>query len=568
MEQGPGLMESVAEVGESLDRAPQLLVEIEPWHRVFFRNLADSIWTRRPPQLELASRPGDFWPDVFVASAPPWGRFLESALSHVALAAAIWAVAAYWPRHPQTVASPRFHSSDVIYYAAAEYLPPLDTGRPQAQRARRGEPELAPQAIISVPPQADNLTQSIVAPPNLKLNHDLALPNVVAWPKTLLAVPIAVTEHSLANEKAPDLTVSAVAPPPEVKLASSRRQLQAPEPAVVEPAPLVDSTPIRRLGDLNIGRTEAVAPAPQLPVGAERTLANTPPALGNSGQAVVPPPPSVPGSRVAVSGGRLVALGIHPAAPSGPVAPPAGNRLGRFAATPEGRAGASGTPDIAPTSAPGAENTGEGIPGTASRGLPPGLHVGQGPGPAEHSAAGGSDNRIRGAETGDRAVMAKATPPEVGAPTARPLHEVSGLQPSDAEKEVFGDRKFYSLTLNVPNLNSAGGSWVIHFAELNHEEAKGDLSAPTATREADPAYPLELMKQNIHGTVTLYAVIRRDGSVTDVRVLRSVDDRLDEFAQEALARWHFRPATKNGNAVDLEAVVTIPFRPGRVKSSF
>jgi TonB family protein len=568
MEQGPGLMESVAEVGEILDRAPQLLVEIEPWHRVFFRNLADSIWTRRPPQLELASRPGDFWPDVFVASAPPWGRFLESALSHVALAAAIWAVAAYWPRHPQTVASPRFHSSDVIYYAAAEYLPPLDTGRPQAQRARRGEPELAPQAIISVPPQADNLTQSIVAPPNLKLNHDLALPNVVAWPKTLLAVPIAVTEHSLANEKAPDLTVSAVAPPPEVKLASSRRQLQAPEPAVVEPAPLVDSTPIRRLGDLNIGRTEAVAPAPQLPVGAERTLANTPPALGNSGQAVVPPPPSVPGSRVAVSGGRLVALGIHPAAPSGPVAPPAGNRLGRFAATPEGRAGASGTPDIAPTSAPGAENTGEGSPGTASRGLPPGLHVGQGPGPAEHSAAGGSDNRIRGAETGDRAVMAKATPPEVGAPTARPLHEVSGLQPSDAEKEVFGDRKFYSLTLNVPNLNSAGGSWVIHFAELNHEEAKGDLSAPTAIREADPAYPLELMKQNIHGTVTLYAVIRRDGSVTDVRVLRSVDDRLDEFAQEALARWHFRPATKNGNAVDLEAVVTIPFRPGRVKSSF
>jgi TonB family protein len=559
-------MESVAELGESLDRAPQLLVEVEPWHRVFFRNLADSICTRRPPPLELASQPGNFWPDVFVASAPPWGRFLESALSHVALAATIWAVAAFWPRHPQTVESPRFRSGDVIYYAASEYLRPLDTGHRHAQRARRGEPELAPQAIISVPPQADNPTQSIVAPPKLKLNHEVALPNVVAWGKTPLAVPIAVTEHSLANEKAPDLTVSAVAPPPEVKLASSRRELHAPDPAVVEPAPLVDSTPIRRLGDLNIGRTEAVAPAPQLPVGAERTLANTRPALGNSGQAVVPPPPSVPGSRVADSGGRLVALGIHPAAPSGPVAPPAGNRLGRFAATPQGRTGASGTPDIAQTSAPGAENTGEG--GTPSAGLPLGLHVGQGPGTAEHSVEGGSDHRIRSAATGDPVVMAKATPPEVGAPTPRPLHEVSSLRATDAEKEVFGDRKFYSLTLNVPNLNSAGGSWVIHFAELNQEEAKGDLSAPTATREADPAYPLELMKQNIQGTVTLYAVIRRDGSVTDVRILRSVDDRLDEFAREALARWHFRPATKNGNAVDLEAVVTIPFRPSRAKSSF
>jgi TonB family protein len=400
------------------------------------------------------------------------------------------------------------------------------------------------------------------------LNHDLALPNVVAWPKAPLAVPIAVTEHSLANAQAPDLTVSAVAPPPEVQLASSRTQLHAPEPAVVEPAPRVDSTPIRRLGDLNIGRTQAVAPAPQLPLGAERTLANPRPALASSGQAAVPPPPSVSGARVAVSGGRLIALGIHPVAPSGPVEPPAGNRRGRFAATPQGKAGAPGTPDSGPSRAAGTENGGEGSPGTASRDLPPGLQVGAGPGPPHPAVEGGSDHRIRGTESADPVLLAKATPPQASAAAPRPLHEVSSQQASEAEKAVFGDRKFYSMTLNVPNLNSAGGSWVIHFAERNPAEAKGDLSAPTATREADPAYPLELMKQNIQGTVTLYAVIRSDGSVTDVRVLRSVDDRLDEFAREALARWHFRPATKNGNAVDLEAVVTIPFRPGRVKSSF
>ena len=368
--------------------------------------------------------------------------------------------------------------------------------------------------------------------------------------------------------KAPDLIVAAVAPPPEVKLASARRQLHPPEPAVVEPAPRVDSTPIRRLGDINIGRTQPVAPAPQLPVGAERTLANPRPALGNSGQAAVPPPPSVTGSRVAVSGGRLIALGIHPVAPSGPVEPPTGNRRGRFAATPQGKAGAPGTPDSAPSSASGTEDGGEGSPGTARGDLPSGLQVGAGPGPAHPSAEGGSDNRIRGTESGDPVRLAKATPPEASAAAPRPLHEVSSQHATEAEKEVFGDRKFYSMTLNVPNLNSAGGSWVIHFAERNPAEAKGDLSAPTATREADPAYPLELMKQNIQGTVTLYAIIRSDGSVTDVRVLRSVDDRLDEFAREALARWHFRPATKNGNAVDLEAVVTIPFRPGRMKSSF
>jgi outer membrane biosynthesis protein TonB len=44
-----------------------------------------------------------------------------------------------------------------------------------------------------------------------------------------------------------------------------------------------------------------------------------------------------------------------------------------------------------------------------------------------------------------------------------------------------------------------------------------------------------------------------------VRVLHGVDERLDHNARIALARWQFRPATRNGSAVDLEAVVQIPF---------
>jgi len=76
----------------------------------------------------------------------------------------------------------------------------------------------------------------------------------------------------------------------------------------------------------------------------------------------------------------------------------------------------------------------------------------------------------------------------------------------------------------------------------------------------DPAYPLELMRRNVEGTVALYAVIHSDGSVSNVRVLRGVDDRLDGYAMAALSRWRFHPATKNGNPVALEAVVMIPFK--------
>lgn len=154
------------------------------------------------------------------------------------------------------------------------------------------------------------------------------------------------------------------------------------------------------------------------------------------------------------------------------------------------------------------------------------------------------------------------------------------MQPADAakltepEQSVFGGRRFYSATLNMPNLNSAGGSWIIRFAELPHESSPAesataaDLTQPYATTKVDPAYPQQLMRENIAGTVILYAVIRADGTVGNLRVLRGVDDRLDRFASEALAKWKFDPARKNGAPVDVEATFQVPFRPSLALSNF
>ncbi len=99
----------------------------------------------------------------------------------------------------------------------------------------------------------------------------------------------------------------------------------------------------------------------------------------------------------------------------------------------------------------------------------------------------------------------------------------------------------------------------MRFAELEDNPAPGQLRAPAVTSKSDPGYPAEIIRKRIEGTVTLYAVIHRDGGVSDVRVLRGIDDRLDENARAALTRWHFRPAVKNGVPVDLEAVIYIPF---------
>jgi TonB family protein len=161
--------------------------------------------------------------------------------------------------------------------------------------------------------------------------------------------------------------------------------------------------------------------------------------------------------------------------------------------------------------------------------------------------------------------MGSVSPPRV-TNVARPLQPGSETKLSEAERAVFGDRKFYSLTLNMPNLNSTGGSWVIRFAELkqnSNSDSGQELSAPAATRKVDPAYPLQLMRENVEGTVTLYAVIHSDGTVGSIRVLNGIDSRLDQFASQALSQWQFHAATKNGAAVDVEATFQIPFHPQR-----
>ncbi len=591
MKLASALLESTSESELSARSAPAFLVNLEPWHRVFFRNLADLFRPRKQTPFLISSRPGSFWPDVFVASRLPWNRFAQSAVCHVAVIVALWGSVRFWPQPPQVLNRPVSNRDDVIYYAPSEYLPPLDTGGPRRPLPRKGEPEHAAQPIISVPAEADNQTQTIVTPSGIKINHDVPLPNIVAWSqKAQPAVPLASTADA-AKLRLPALPVAAVAPAPETMPANgqrspmlsqsvvapvpelnneSSRTLRGPQASVVQPPPSVDAASQRSLGDINIGHSAVVGPAPELPVAEQYAASGRSPAtLGGAGSAAVAPPPSIPGSGGSSASGRIISLGIHPAAMS-PAEVPAGNRRGTFAATPAGKTGAPGTPDIAASANQG---SGSGA-GKNSDGIPSGLTVGAGPNDQNRSAVAGKGNGSgSGTAPGNNGsdnsrLVADATPPRVSATPPHSLSEVAKDRATDVDRWIFGDKKFYAMTLNMPNLNSAGGSWVIRFAELNPNESKGDLTAPEATQKVDPAYPLELMRRNVQGTVTLYAVIRNDGSVSNVRVLRSVDDQLDQYARAALARWRFRPATKNGAAVDLEAVVTIPFKPVRLKSSF
>jgi TonB family protein len=569
-------------------------VELPAWRRDFVDNLRDLISPQTLPRLELQSAPAPFWPDVFVKRGLPWRRFLDSGVCHLLAGALVIAVSRLLALQPHAELKPDLDHAQAIYYNASEYLPALDTRSAHSARPRKADPEYSKQAIISVPAEADNRAQTIVTPPKVKLRRDVALPNLIAWSdeaqKPRLAIPDApLTLAAELNRMPSQLERSVVSPPPDAARLTPRRGPAGLQSSVVAPPPSVETAANRSIGDLNIGRSAVIAPAPQLALNEQRSVAGSRAASGRIATQVVAPPPLLTGASGSSFGarGRVIALDLHPAVGAPSVAP-AGNRRGAFAATPAGHPGASGDPGAEVEGGNARNSTRSGS--ARSGDLPAGLYVGNAG--AKTSAVAGGSAVSAGAGSGNSSLAASARPARASA--ASPKVPESAGKLSEAERAVFGDRKFYSLTLNMPNLNSAGGSWVIRFAELKHgasypdangrdesghdsaglESGNGaspqpsDLSQPAATRKVDPAYPMELMHENVAGTVILYAVIDANGSVGRVRVLRGVDRRLDQYASAAVAQWKFQPATKNGAPVDVEATFQIPFRPSHAGTGF
>lgn len=546
--------------------------------RSFAQNFAELLVRREGPAYQ---ENGDFWKDVFVERKLPWPRFLQSLAYHGVAIALIWAGSRFMNLQTRVVAEPSVTRETVVYYTPAEYLPPIDTMQPSRGQEKKADPELSSQPIISLPREAEKHSQTVVTPPAIKLRHEVNLPNVVAW-QSKPQVPIAPAPVVLASEisrLAPQMEQSVVAPPPDLlhTQASPHDYLRNRQTAVIAPPPEIRQNNSPRIGDLSIAQTTVIAPAPEIRLEAQRVV-RTSPALEARAARVVAPPPALGATAASAARQNMIALSLHPAVAAPPQAVE-GNRRGSFASTAAGRHGASGSPG---NTADGAANKTGSASASAknSSNLPSGLYVGKTTNTPSNVAHDGPPNLDR--YTVNPNLLASARPPRVG----RTLQPETESKLADEERAVFGNRRFYSLSLNMPNLNSAGGSWIIRFAAIKDsnlsdsasgaaafarsEGAPGavDLSAPSVVRKVDPAYPLELMRQNVRGTVILYAVIHSDGSVGGIRILRSVDQRLDDFASEAIARWKFEPATRNGEPVDVEATFWIPFHPARTGSAF
>ena len=88
----------------------------------------------------------------------------------------------------------------------------------------------------------------------------------------------------------------------------------------------------------------------------------------------------------------------------------------------------------------------------------------------------------------------------------------------------------------------------------------GELTdPPTILFKVDPQYSEEARKAQYQGTVVLEAIVRSDGTVEILRVVRSLGFGLDDKAIEAVRQWRFRPGTRNGEPVDVTLTIEVNF---------
>jgi protein TonB len=164
---------------------------------------------------------------------------------------------------------------------------------------------------------------------------------------------------------------------------------------------------------------------------------------------------------------------------------------------------------------------------------------------------------------GGLAIVGPAPPPPAAPPPERSREE--RIQELLAAAE--GSPRVHTTYLFLSNLTAQSSSWLLRFIEREpgnpaaSEAGQGQgFTAPVVVQKVDPCYPSDAYTERVEGTVLLYGVIGADGTVEDVTVVRSTEERLAERAKDAFARSRFRPARRQGRPIAVDVLVEIPFR--------
>ncbi len=449
---------------------------------------------------------------------------------------------------PQTIiaTAPNAKSQKQIIWKPVN-LPEIKTDVPAPTVVARVETALPPPPPKLAPKQ-------FTPPPTAKADPKLANTEISA---TLTATPaVAVAQNNLPAPKAilppaPKTAPKQFTPPPpsqrEPKLATKTEinvTLAQPTPlAVAQNGPAVPTStlppppktapkqftppPAKQASNAKAGAkaevTETLASLSTVP-GSQNSTA--PPSITFS--RLPGPPKDLPTAPVPTRGNEQANIAIASINPAAAAQVPTSSRSGQFSVAP-----ATGEP-----------SSGAAAPGSLTV---PNLTVRE---PAPPKAQGAKSNTVVYAEKVRASNSTTFTVPL--RPSNRSIPRTVG--------EQFPGRTVYAIVIPIENLPAYNGDWILWFSETAPPAGQTpSIRAPMPFRKLEF---VERARETTDTRLQISAKLGSNGKLTDVKILSTVSATVQALALEDLTSWEWKPATRSGVAVAIDAVFEIPFRLG------
>jgi len=433
--------------------------------------------------------------------------------------------------------------------------------------------------IVSKPVRPDNNRQTIyqpATPPDLRIDMDLKLPNVVGGVSSAIAKPqVHVNAKDSRPTQARHNAVKALAPTLAEMNAAIPTNLAA--ATVAQPhlaVPINESRP--KQAQVQVGQVNA----PALSETSTTTATN----LGEqyrAGQPTAPEAPAAPSVEVAGNGkaaksepiqtagdgNGIVVVGVDPAEAAALTKLPPGNRWGDFTIAPAG-----GQPGAVNGSENGVPNAGSHASGGAGD-LVPGVGKGFAGGGGGNSGSNGSLSITGETGTGKSAELLDATifremvyPVPANVVLRKNALVVSSGPMGGGGLQVYGALhcgKIFTIFLAMP-----GRPWTLQYCQSGLAAPTQHMNSNVVHMETGVVPPDAATRFDFKRVVVpfekkgkpivLKGVITDDGSVSELKVYQGVVPGMDDAARVAFSRWKFKPALKDGKAVAVDVLVGVP----------
>jgi TonB family protein len=495
------------------------------------------------------------------------------------------------------------HEKKLVWYRFNKQLPEVSPMKPPARKEPRPKAVRATvkhpkQSIAAKSPRHDDAKQMTLAPgPELKIPHELEAPNLMAFkmpepptqPKPFTAPPELSPPASTPElEKGPEIGAQLPAPPTEIPVPRPAPKSFTPPPQVaksVEPPRLQPGEAIVET-DKPDASVLASLPRPARPV---PKAFKPPPLMARQNQAPIvlrAGPALASQAPKAAHVDAIAGLVSQPARPQPKLFTPPRPR------PPSAPESTSPVLDIPPALASNLNVAVVGLnPTDRMPVLPDGSRPAQFSAAPEISPKGADAEPVKSAGIVMSDLTIRGDAPKVGTPQQREsIARLTRVEPTSTENLLaslpstaraapmaslpmtalrvpaapdprLDGRVVYTVAIQMPNVTSYSGSWILWYAERKSDSSEErEVLPPEPLRKVDPIYNLSAVEDKIEGKVQLSAIIHTDGYVYNINVVKGLDQRLDKSATEALRKWVFAPARRDGNPVDVDIVIEIPFR--------